>query len=147
MTSVVLDTNVLASGFAGFLNLASTPGQLLHAWQGRQFELVVSEHIVGEVAHAFEDPYFRRRMTPEQISAAQSLLRRQATLTVITVQVQGIATHPEDDLVLSTAVSARVDYLVSGDGKLRRLGSYQGVRIVSPRQFLEEIQTQEVERG
>jgi predicted nucleic acid-binding protein len=47
-----------------------------------------------------------------------------------------VATHPEDDLVLATAVSAHADYLVTGDRKLQRLGSYQGVRILSPREFL-----------
>jgi hypothetical protein len=42
------------------------------------------------------------------------------------------ATHPEDDLVLAAAVSAAADYLVTGDRQIRRLGSYQGVTIISP---------------
>jgi predicted nucleic acid-binding protein len=49
-----------------------------------------------------------------------------------------VATHPEDDLVLATAISAKAEYLVSGDTKLQRLGTYEGVKIVSPREFLEE---------
>jgi hypothetical protein len=38
--------------------------------------------------------------------------------------------------VLAAAVSADADYLVTGDRQLQRLGTYEGVRIVSPRDFL-----------
>lgn len=51
--------------------------------------------------------------------------------------VAGVATHPEDDLVLATAISGSADYLVTGDRQLRQLGSFQGVVIVSPRTFLD----------
>jgi hypothetical protein len=57
----------------------------------------------------------------------------------ITVSVAGTATHPEDDLILATALSVGVDYLVTGDSKLQRLRSYQGVTILSPRAFLEAL--------
>ena len=41
--------------------------------------------------------------------------------------------------MLAVAVGAGVDYLVTGDRQLRRLGSYQGVRILSPREFLDVV--------
>lgn len=45
---------------------------------------------------------------------------------------------PEDDVVVATAVAARADYLVTGDRRhLLPLGSYQGIRVVTPRQFLD----------
>ena len=53
-----------------------------------------------------------------------------------------LATHPEDDLVLAAAVSARSDYLVTGDKKLQDLRSYQGVTIVTPREFLTILESQ-----
>jgi predicted nucleic acid-binding protein len=55
--------------------------------------------------------------------------------------VSGVATHPEDDLVLATAVSAGADYLVTGDIRFRtRVPSYQGISLVSPSEFLAIIQ-------
>lgn len=146
MSKVVVDTNVLASGFAGFLNPSSIVAQLLRLWRLGGFELVTSEHILTELEHTLQTPYFRRRLTPEQISGAISLLRSESTITPITTQVQGIATHPEDDLILATAVSAKVDYLVTGDTKLQHLGTYQAVVILSPRRFLETLE-QEVAEG
>ena len=57
-----------------------------------------------------------------------------------TVTISGVTTHPEDDLVLAVAASARVDYLVTGDKPLQRLGAYRGVRVVSPRAFLDLLE-------
>jgi putative PIN family toxin of toxin-antitoxin system len=132
----VLDTNVLASGFASPLG---TTGQLLQAWSKRQFELLYSEQILLELARTFEQPYFARRLTAAQRHANLTLVREEAALASITTPVSGVATHPEDDLILAAAVSARVDFLVTGDRQMQTLGSYGGVRIVSPRQFAEVL--------
>ena len=58
----------------------------------------------------------------------------------LTAEVRGVATHSEDDLVLATAVSAKVDYLVSGDKTLQCVRAYEGVTIVSPREFRDIIE-------
>ncbi|MGI5836672.1 MAG: PIN domain-containing protein [Chloroflexota bacterium] len=48
--AAVLDTNVLASGIIGFSNVSSAPGRILRAWRGGGFNLVLSEHIIVELA-------------------------------------------------------------------------------------------------
>lgn len=138
MISAVLDTNVLASGFVGH-GWNSAVVQILDAWRARMYELVLSDHILAELEQAFSDPYFRRRLTHEDIIADLRLLREQAVLTPITVTITGVAAHPEDDLVLATAVSAKADYLVTGDGQLQKLRMLEGVNIVSPRAFLDRL--------
>jgi putative PIN family toxin of toxin-antitoxin system len=137
VTTAVLDTNVLASGFAGFLIPVSKSGQILHHWRAGQFELLVSEHILTELANTFANPYFQKRLTAQQAAGTIALVRSEATITPITIAVQGVATHPEDDVVLATAVSGGADYLVTGDSKLQERGSYRGVIIISPAEFLE----------
>lgn len=134
MITAVLDTNVLASGFASH---TGTPGQILVLWTYGAFDLIVAEPILLELAHTFQSPYFQRRLTPKQIAADLALLRREATVTPVTVAVHRVATHPEDDVVLATAVSGQAEYLVTGDKPLQNLGTYQGVTILSPRAFLD----------
>jgi putative PIN family toxin of toxin-antitoxin system len=132
----VLDTNVLAPGLAGFANPASTSGALLRAWRSDQFELVTSEPILDELARTLSRPYFRRRLSTEQVGAVLALLRSYASVTSITADVRGVATHPEDDRILATAVSGKADYLVTGDAQIQKLTSYEGVEIVSPASFI-----------
>ena len=140
MTAAVLDTNVLVSGVTGFLIDVSVPGQLLRAWQAGRFTLVVSDHILTELERTLQKPYFQRRLSTEHVAAARLLFHTSARLTPLTVQVQSVASHPEDDLVVATALSGQADYLVTGDRHLQDLGSYQGVTILSPRAFLQRLE-------
>jgi putative PIN family toxin of toxin-antitoxin system len=140
--TAVLDTNVLASGFAGYDKAASPPGELVRRWRRGAFVLIVSEHILGEFAHTLTDRYFTNRLTPEQIAAIFARLRRDAMDLPITADVSGVATQPKDDLVLATAVSGEADFLVTGDKPLQALGAYRQVTIISPRLFLDLLDLQ-----
>jgi putative PIN family toxin of toxin-antitoxin system len=135
--SAVLDTNVLA---LGFVRPEPAPDQLLAAWRTGVYQLLVSDHLLGELARTFTEAYFSRHLSPQQRANNLALLHDQATRVAITAQVRRVATHPEDDLVLATAVSGKAQYLVTGDRKLQELGSYQGVTIVSPRAFVDTLQ-------
>jgi uncharacterized protein len=48
-----------------------------------------------------------------------------------------VSRDSDDDVVLATAVAAGADVIVTGDQDLQVLGAYDGIRILSPRQFLE----------
>lgn len=138
MISAVLDTNILASGT---VTASTPPGQILDAWHDGQFELVTSEHIIDELERTLQKPYFQKYVAANDIASFIDLLRNEAIVIPITVNIEGLATHPEDDLILATAVSAKADYLVTGDGPLlRKVGnSYQGVTILTPSDFLKRL--------
>jgi uncharacterized protein len=136
MSRTVLDANALASGAVGFLIQESTPGQILRAWRDGQFELVLSEQLLAEVERTLDKAYFQARLTSPQVTQFLMMLNRQAIIVPLTATVVGVASHPEDDMVPATAISAEAEFLVTGDRQLLRLGSYEGVIIVSPREFL-----------
>jgi uncharacterized protein len=133
---VVLDTNILASGA---ISSTGTVSAILDAWRSGQFKVLVPVPILDELERTFQKPYFRRYLTEKQSSHFLKLLRKRAAVFPITAPVQGIATHPEDDLILATDVSGHADYLVTGDSKLERLGTYRSVTILSPRRFVETL--------
>jgi len=137
--SAVLDTNVLASGT---VSAANAPGQILDAWHARKFELVTSAHIIGELTKTFQKPYFRDRLSNKATANFIDLLQNEASVTPIIVKVQNVATHHEDDLTIATALSAKADYLVTGDQSLlNKVGnSYQGVTLATPNDFLKILQ-------
>ena len=141
MITAVLDTNVLA---AGTVTAGNPPGQILNAWRDGQFELITSIHIIDELKHTFQKPYFQGNLSIGAISNFVDLLVNEAAITSINVIVQGVATHPEDDLALAAAITAKADYFVTGDGPLlRKVGnSYQGVNLVTPNDFLKILQRQ-----
>ena len=132
---VVLDANILAS-----MALARSGGVLatiLEAWLRGQFIAVVSDHILTELRRTLANPYFSSRLPSQDAATYLAFVRTAARHVSVSVQVRGVATHPEDDLVLATALSAGTEYLVTGDRRfLSRVPQYQGVRLVSPSDFV-----------
>jgi putative PIN family toxin of toxin-antitoxin system len=140
--SAVLDANTLVSAILVELGISR---QILRAAYEQRFVCLCSATIVTEVFRAVARPRVQRKyaLRPDEINQLRQFLESPVVAVEIMVEVRGVATHPEDDLILATAISARADYLVTGDRQLQALGSYQGVQIVSPRQFLTILQAAE----
>ncbi len=141
MISAVLDTNVLASGT---ISANTPPGQILDAWLDGQFELVTSVPIINELQRTLRKPYFQDYLKLGEVMAFIHLLQNESTVVIIVNSVSGVATHPQDDLILATAVNAKTDYLVTGDGPLlRKVGKiYKGVKLITPSDFLKVLDQQ-----
>ena len=48
-----------------------------------------------------------------------------------------VCRDPDDDWVLATAIAGEAEAIVTGDGDLLALGVFQGVTILTPRQFID----------
>jgi uncharacterized protein len=132
---VVLDANTLAP--LALAPLTGVLGGIFSAWRQGLFTVVVSDHILAEVDRTLRNRYFSRRLSQDDVQAYLAFVRTLAWHVPITVTISGVATHPEDDLVLATALSAGAEYLVTGDRRFRnRVPSHQGVTLISPADFL-----------
>jgi putative PIN family toxin of toxin-antitoxin system len=143
----VLDTNVLAAGLARLDSPTSASGIILDLWLAGvgagPFELIVSSHILEELERVLAKPYFRAGGLRSRIASVQSFIESVATIAAPDEIVSGVASHPEDDLVLSAAESAQADYRVTGDKRFLAVGSHGGVVILSPRAFLDILNAAE----
>lgn len=134
---VTVDTNVLASGVVGVRSHPTgAPAQFVRAWQGGRFLLLQSAPLVAEIERTLAKPYFAQRLRVEERARFLQLMERRVRTTSLTVTVSGVATHPEDDLVLATALSGGAQFVITGDHKLVRLKSYQGLILLGVHDFL-----------
>ena len=138
MRRVTLDANVLAPGFTSH---GSASAQLIDLWRSDVFDLVLSEHVLQELARTLTDRYFAARLPRDDAAAVITLLSANAIVTELIVEVRGVATHPEDDAVLATALSGQATILCTRDKQLLRLRAYQGVAILSPGELLAGFET------
>lgn len=139
MRRVTLDANVLAPGFT---SQSSASARLIDQWRAGAYTLVLSEHLLAELARTLTDPYFAARLTPADAAAILTLLMTNSTMTEQTVPVRGVATHPEHDVVLSTALSGQATILCTRDKQLLKLRSYQSVTILSPGELLARFEAE-----
>jgi predicted nucleic acid-binding protein len=108
---------------------------LVDAWQCGHVQVVISSHILAELERTLGNAYFVARLDAQRRDAFLALVGATTTLAAITTPIPTIASTHADNLVLATADSAGVRYLVTGDMELLRLGRYKDAIIVSPRQF------------
>jgi uncharacterized protein len=130
----VLDANIFISAL---LIQSGMSARVVAAAYAVAFRCFASDAIVHEVLRTVTGVRIQRKypIGAAEIDRVRQFLESDAVLVPITVTVQGVASHPEDDLILATAVSAQANYLVTGDRQLLALGQYQGVQIVTPREF------------
>jgi uncharacterized protein len=137
MIDVVLDVNVLISAFLAELGI---PRRLIQQWRAERFSVVISEGMLAELEEKLHLPRIARRhhVTEDGIAAFKDLLLSQAKwVGVRPEEIAPVTGDPEDDYVLATARKHRVPYLVTGDKLLLQLRQYEGVAVVSPREFQE----------
>ncbi|MDQ3696296.1 MAG: putative toxin-antitoxin system toxin component, PIN family [Chloroflexota bacterium] len=140
MIRVTLDTNVLASGAT---SVAGPVAILMEAWRRADLIVVVSSHILAELEEAPRNPYFAQQLDRRARNVYLRLVRQRAIVIPITTPVPTIVSEYDDNLVLATADSGGVAYLVTGDAELLRLGAFRDVAILSPRSFLAVLDPRE----
>lgn len=139
MKRAVLDTNVLVSGL---ISPHGAPAQLIGAWRQKQFELILSPAILGELGEVLQRERIRRYYEHvDEALAGKYLagLRRLATIVPGAIKVEGASTDPGDDKFLAAALEGHTDCIVSGDKHLLDIKEYQGIAIVRPAQFLAQL--------
>ena len=74
-------------------------------------------------------------------SSADELVDAYSMLSAVLVPtpLTRVAPDPDDDVVMSTALAAKADLLVTGDRALLSVEKYEGVRIVSVREALDAV--------
>lgn len=134
----MLDTNVLVSGT---IIRHGYPARILLAALDQRLTLVVSPYLLAEYLAVIQRPHISRKYL--HLSDWPGLIRRFVTANAISISPRNIprviSDDPKDDAILACAVSGRAKYIVSGDQHLLALGRYRGIRIVSPREFVENV--------
>jgi putative PIN family toxin of toxin-antitoxin system len=128
----VLDPNVIISGL---LSPTGSPARILRAFDDGEFEAVVSDKLLDELARALAYPKLRRYLSDEDAAAVVRWLGESATRAP---DPEGPprrrSADPDDDYLIALAASARA-VLVSGDKHLLDLAGE--IPVFSPAQFLE----------
>jgi putative PIN family toxin of toxin-antitoxin system len=124
---------------SGLLSRQGPPGKILDEWLEGQYQLCLSPKTLQELKRVLAYPHIQEKLESGQ---ADMLLK---SLALFAIVVEGKTTlnvlkrDPSDNIYLACAVEAKADFLVTGNTEhFREAGrTYQDVRILSPRQFLD----------
>jgi putative PIN family toxin of toxin-antitoxin system len=117
---IVIDTN----------NLISALG-----WKGNPRKLLEPIKILDELKRVMDYPKFK--FTDEQKNKFLQILSEISTIIETKIKLN-ITEDPDDNMFIECALESGADYIISGDGHLKKIEQFKNIKIISVSDFLKE---------
>ena len=125
----LFDTNVFLAAFL----TEGVCAKLLTRARKRQFNLSTCPFILHECERILAKKFSATKQ--EQETALALISEAAQDIVTPSEKISGACRDKDDDNVLTCAVEAAVEYLVTGDKDLLQLKVFRGIRIITPRDF------------
>ena len=135
MIRAVVDTNVFISSFFG-----GNPRHIINLWKSGEILLCLSGPIIDEYVAVLS------RMGLQNEKELEELLSLFANgfhtlYTAKTPKLNIVKKDPDDNKFIECAVALKSEFIISGDKALQEVKDYMGVKIISPKQFIDYFMT------
>lgn len=116
---------------------AGDSSKILEMADKRVIESITSVDILDELSSALcypdlqdkvEDKELEMRWTIEDILSFSTMVKPWRKVSVVS--------DPDDDMIVECAVAGRADFIVSQDRHLLKIREFEGIKIVTPTEFL-----------
>jgi hypothetical protein len=133
---LVLDTNVVVSG----LLWDGVPRRLMGLVRSEGAFHYSSSPLLAELTDVLSRPKFKIKIAASLLSVDQLVdLYAEWVALVRPVATPRLASDPDGDMVIGTALAAKADFVVTGDAALLSVTAYEGGRIVSVSEALQAV--------
>lgn len=133
----VIDTGVLVSAL---IRKRGTTGDVLLALRDGHFTAIYTTDIIVEIIDVLGRAGFRTKyhIEPDDITALVNLIRLRGELVNPARKVT-VCRDPKDNKFLEAALATQTDCIVSGDGDLLDMTSFEEIPILRPAEFLARL--------
>ncbi len=129
---VILDTNVFVSG----IFFSGPPYQILKAWRDGKLHLVLSPEILDEYRRVGES--LAEQFPAIDLGPILELVTIRAEMFAAQNLPEPVCADPDDDKFLACALASKSEVIVSGDRHLLKVSGFRKIRVVRPREFIDE---------
>ena len=121
-------------------DVCGLPGSLLDLALLQSFLPIISPDLLDEL-----DEKLRVKFDVSNQDAAIVRARLESVAEIVRPHkvLHVVNEDPDDDRVLECAVEGNANYIVTGDRHLLQLAAYEGILIVTVRQFLEAVELED----
>lgn len=127
---VVIDTNIFVSSFFG-----GKPRAVIDLWKEQKITLCLSREILDEYVVVLQRLGLDERLLDELLSLFAK--GRGILYTGKTPNIRAVEEDPDDDKFIGCAVALKAGAIITGDNSLLNIGEFRGIKILTPRQFIE----------
>lgn len=129
---VLLDTNVLISAIL----FRGLPREFLYLALRGNIDLVTSPTLMSEFQEVLSEKFGFTATEARALRTEMELIAESQTPKTL----PNVVRDRDDNEVLAAAELGGADVIITGDKDLLSLGSYAGIKIVSPRMFRESLE-------
>lgn len=136
---ITLDTNVLIS--ATFWHGDSE--KIINKVEQKEITLILSKEILEEYYRVLDYDEIQQKIEKKSLEMKESLLKISSIAEIIEVtsHVKIVQEDMEDNKILECALDGKVEYIITKDHHLLKIGMYEGIKILTPQEFLEIFET------
>ena len=128
---IVADTNVLISS----IFWTGAPYKIIQKCAQRDIELITCQEILNEIRKVLKSPKEKFQLSEKETDAiVQTILFNAEIIALKTIIA--IVRDPKDNMIVSCAIDAQADYIVTRDKDLLELKEYERIRIITPEEFV-----------
>jgi len=129
---VILDTNVFVSG----VFFAGPPSRILEAWRDGKVQLVASRKILEEYQRTGDA--LAGQFRGVSLQPILELVAMNAEVFSDQDLPERVCDDPDDDKFIACALASGCKVIVSGDRHLLKISGFGRIRVIRPRQFIDE---------
>ncbi len=126
---VVLDTNIYISSVFWL----GKPHQIVELAIDRKIQVFISTEILEELERVLKRDFLEDHAF---IESQIALILEYAKIVRPVNTIQAVMEDPDDNKIIECALTAKADYIVTGDPHLLNLKEFNGTRIVKAAEFL-----------
>jgi putative PIN family toxin of toxin-antitoxin system len=133
----VVDTNIL---IRAVIKPGGTVGPILRRLAQAEYQLIYSQALVEELLEKLALPRLKDKygITDEAVADLVAVLALRGELVVPDIAVT-VCRDPDDNMVIEAAIAGQSDCIVSGDEDLLTLNQYEGIDLITPREFIARL--------
>lgn len=135
---ITIDTNVIISGSLWI----GASDKILEKVENQEIELILSKEIINEFSQVLNYEEIKDKIRDKGLEIRRTVgkISSISKLVVPLEKFDIIKEDPDDNIILECAVEGKVDYIISQDKHLLKLKEFQGIKIISPENFLKILE-------
>ena len=136
---VVLDTNVLVSGTFW----KGDSEKIIDKVENKEVELILSKELIEEYEEVINREEIMDKTQNKDLILNESVQKiiNDSTIVGPTKKFDAVKEDSKDNKVVECAVEGNVDYIISQDNHLLNLKEFNGIKILTPEEFLGVLYT------
>ncbi|GHV90094.1 hypothetical protein AGMMS50268_05970 [Spirochaetia bacterium] len=130
---VVIDVNIFVSSFLWEGNPKKVVERAIEGID----ELYITQEILEQISEVLNRPKFNA--DKESVKYYMKLIEEMANELISGIKTQNGSRDVDDNIILECGITGNVDYIITGDDDLLVLKEFNGIKIVTPKEYKEAI--------